>query len=770
MFKSKYFKSLVYYGLILGIIPTVVIAGLLYVFSSNIILKQVTRNNNLLLNQTMMRVNDVLIRADRSLLPFVQRPDLQSLLINDVNYNLFEELNATSLEMSALLIPDTGVENVAFVSVNHNWMMTSRGVIDDGYGVDWEQAANELLNGSNSVWVQNKGRFPFTYHANIEIENEDNNSVILIKKTPPTAVRDFGLLALEVPNSFLRKLLGNGTEGRQVLLLDENNAIITVQSDMGYGSYEYVISQIDFNSIDKDSDAYVMKVNGKQYSIEYTKSAYNGWTYLSITDVGLLTKDAKTLGQTIAILVFMMMILIIIVTFIESKKIYLPINNLWHTVVDEDQNRISIRKYDEIKQIDTQFSLLKSNNEAMELELINMRSQLKEYFIIKLLKGRMAEEEIQNQMTLYGYDQELKLMSIVVCTIDTFEDTGYTPIDSDRLLFMINKIISRILKDHIMLIPIVDDLNQVTIFKSDTPTVKNHNYSIKNRVTYIQQVILRELGIQVSFGISNAYHSYQDIYKAYSEAKEALLYQIQYGYSSILFNHEVHRTEKRHIDYPTKLEEQLLISIREEDYTASIIHVEEFINTILCGDQHSTELKINVIRLVIAILNMLQNIGVADQFLNSLEGDIFEITNKFTNKKEMNDWLSRSVVFNVIKILENNNKDKNIKIYQQLVNIINNEFKTDITIEECANRLGYHPNYLRRIFKKEMGVNFSEYLKNYRMAQAKLWLKTTNMKIAEIAMALQYNNAQNFIRSFKKMYDMTPGMYRKAKTIVNDNS
>lgn len=63
--------------------------------------------------------------------------------------------------------------------------------------------------------------------------------------------------------------------------------------------------------------------------------------------------------------------------------------------------------------------------------------------------------------------------------------------------------------------------------------------------------------------------------------------------------------------------------------------------------------------------------------------------------------------------------------------------------------------------KKEMGVTFSEYLSQYRLKIAKQWLEETDMTIAEIATRLRYNNAQNFIRYFKKLEGITPGRYRK---------
>lgn len=57
-------------------------------------------------------------------------------------------------------------------------------------------------------------------------------------------------------------------------------------------------------------------------------------------------------------------------------------------------------------------------------------------------------------------------------------------------------------------------------------------------------------------------------------------------------------------------------------------------------------------------------------------------------------------------------------------------------------------------------MTFSDYLLMYRFQMARKWLIETDMPIKDIAQKLQYNNPQNFIRSFRKQEEMTPGQYR----------
>ncbi|MCZ8513812.1 helix-turn-helix transcriptional regulator [Paenibacillus filicis] len=103
--------------------------------------------------------------------------------------------------------------------------------------------------------------------------------------------------------------------------------------------------------------------------------------------------------------------------------------------------------------------------------------------------------------------------------------------------------------------------------------------------------------------------------------------------------------------------------------------------------------------------------------------------------------------------------DRN-KISHQMAEIIRKEFDTALSLEGVAKRLHYNSNYLSGMFNKEMNMTFSEYLAECRLSAARLWLLETALPVKDIARRLQYNNPQNFIRSFRRAQGMTPGEYR----------
>ena len=104
------------------------------------------------------------------------------------------------------------------------------------------------------------------------------------------------------------------------------------------------------------------------------------------------------------------------------------------------------------------------------------------------------------------------------------------------------------------------------------------------------------------------------------------------------------------------------------------------------------------------------------------------------------------------------------RLSEQIIEMIEEDYMEDITLEVIGTKLHYNPNYLSNIFKKETGITFSDYLTSYRFEIAKKWLRETDVTIKEISERLQYRNPQNFIRSFKKKENMTPGEYRKMHT------
>ncbi|MGB4658266.1 MAG: response regulator [Mobilitalea sp.] len=92
---------------------------------------------------------------------------------------------------------------------------------------------------------------------------------------------------------------------------------------------------------------------------------------------------------------------------------------------------------------------------------------------------------------------------------------------------------------------------------------------------------------------------------------------------------------------------------------------------------------------------------------------------------------------------------------------INENYMRQISLEEVAEAIELSPPYLSSLFKKEIGINFSDYLIFCRIEASKDLLKNGNHQISLIAEEVGYTDAKYFSKTFYKIVGLKPTEYRK---------
>ncbi|MDT8859260.1 AraC family transcriptional regulator [Alkalihalobacillus sp. MEB130] len=110
------------------------------------------------------------------------------------------------------------------------------------------------------------------------------------------------------------------------------------------------------------------------------------------------------------------------------------------------------------------------------------------------------------------------------------------------------------------------------------------------------------------------------------------------------------------------------------------------------------------------------------------------------------------------------NKKSNSKrgsaLLHQAVLFIQDNLSNSIKLTDLANCLHISSRHLSRLFVSELGLSYSDYVRNQRIRKAAILLKETESSIKEIAEQTGFPNVHYFTRVFTSAMGSSPGLFR----------
>ncbi len=103
-------------------------------------------------------------------------------------------------------------------------------------------------------------------------------------------------------------------------------------------------------------------------------------------------------------------------------------------------------------------------------------------------------------------------------------------------------------------------------------------------------------------------------------------------------------------------------------------------------------------------------------------------------------------------------------IVEKATRYIRGHYADSVTLQDVAAFCYVSREHLSRIFKKETGFGFNEYLNEYRLKKANAMLREDpKLTVAEVALRCGFNDSNYFSRQYKKMYHTTASKTRKGE-------
>jgi two-component system response regulator YesN len=102
----------------------------------------------------------------------------------------------------------------------------------------------------------------------------------------------------------------------------------------------------------------------------------------------------------------------------------------------------------------------------------------------------------------------------------------------------------------------------------------------------------------------------------------------------------------------------------------------------------------------------------------------------------------------------------------EMLRYAHGNFEQNISMQDLAGLCHINQSYAGQLFRQEVGDTFNNYLTGIRIQRAAALLAGTDMSIANVAVAVGYNDYFYFAKVFKRVAGQTPTAYRRNPELV----
>ncbi|NOU80795.1 helix-turn-helix domain-containing protein [Paenibacillus sp. LMG 31459] len=753
---SSYLLKLIILTLVIGAFPVLILGWYSYHYSSQSVLQQVEERNSQVLRQSQLRVEQTLKMIDFSTTQLLGLPTVTNAIATKLGIQDMEMIHELYKNLSSIQTFELGIKDVYLFSLEQDWLITNSGM--DAYSQPGLKEKLRPFAGmpNGSVWISGNSASIQGADGMVEL----NHAVINIKKWPINSSRPRGMIAVVLSSQQLNDLIANEPGMGSVFILDEDGRAIShsnpslLDKDLSAEAYIAAIR-------DKEDTAGVFNgiADGSKASISYRKSAYNGWTYVSVVPTQAVTRQATAIGRTSILISLCVLAATVLTALVGSRRMYSPVRHIYSSLLPDKEQR---PRKDEFIAISDRIQGILSDQTKLQFELAGQQQQLAEFLVRKMMLGEARSQGIQERLMDYGYGHtsQWTVMRVLLVQIDRLDSCRFTEQDRDLLLFAISNIALEVVPEGDRLPPIVIRESVVILTGTSTQSEEAFKESVYARAAEVQASVKRYLELQTSIGISRSCTAWPEVGRGYEEGENALKYRARLGEEVILFIEDVQPASRKEIVYPKKIADELCEAIKSHDSGRAEELLSLVMNALASEESDHQEYQMSLVRLLMDLIRLLQDAGISHHLLRAGEDSLFEELLAMHSPGDIEAWFGKVIVSPAIGLLKERQETQFNSISEEVKQLIAEAFDTDLTLEKCSARLNYHPQYISRVFRQETGTSFTDYLAQYRLTVAKRWLKDTDLTITEIAMKLKYNNPANFIRYFRKMEGITPGQYR----------
>lgn len=276
--------------------------------------------------------------------------------------------------------------------------------------------------------------------------------------------------------------------------------------------------------------------------------------------------------------------------------------------------------------------------------------------------------------------------------------------------------------------------------------------------------IKKYLQVNCCVAVGSSVTSCRKLYESYQNAQNTILYRTVFGTESILFYDEIQEYFADSVKYDGVDSEQFKEIIRENDIGKLNAYIDDIMMFSLKIDPEKEIYILKNIALELIILAY----QCLDEKMYINRNDVYESKNHLMSEimfcLEVEDVIEK-LHRGLKQIIDQNTKfqkENYSKVIFDSIQYIEKYYRNpDLSLQYLADEFHVNAAYLGRVFKKETGSSFADFLNNFRIKKAENLLLSTNYKGIELAESVGFSSYNYFYIVFKKITGKKPMDIRK---------
>lgn len=757
--------------LLLSIIPLLLFGTITYHIGSGIIEGEIHRSSKITLAQMKDQVDQLIQQIEGSTTQF----SFQSNVLDFANIG--EEPPLGSLLTSARLMNDiSSMKNSLHsldsiylyhipqnISISSNYIVT---VSDMSFPDNkWIAAVEEAVEQKiQTFWIA-----PRT----IKEAGAEKTVFTYIRILPPLYTEPKAALVINVDAGFIHDMMQSfplDADGQLIVFTDDGK-LITQTGKPPAPDSDIIQRLLSFKSdqLSENNSALLSKPDA---FVTLEHSALNGWNYALLIPAKVPAEKVRLLKQAIIALSIFLSLFALLTAYFSFQRFQRGVRRIFELLTKHDEGTRDaepdlpgIPYHAEVQSIEHRVSYLLKEVDSGRARWKKQLPLLRSHYLLSAIVGSYSSVEalsaLDRQKTFEAFD--FPVFSVLVIEMnEPAEDSRFGPGDEGLFINAVSNIASELLNRY-RTETIVSKTSAILILNMQDDTQPSE---ILQAAELIRQAIKKYLKQTVSIGVGPKVQSFQELSASYREAIQAMhLYGTKAGDEVVRLDYDRSKDYKS-IHYPAHIEQELTERFRVGDQHGVAASLQQF-------ELHFTAKPISFSLLRTFYLQLLvTSIRIVQGYDQELE-TIFPNHNPYAEflqlerSAELNEWLQKQFFDPAIRFMESVRKRKTKETVAHVLDYIHRNYASDPAFKTAAEQLEISQSYLSQLFKEEIGETYTDYLTKYRVAQIKKLLLRTELTIADIAKEVGYGNAQQLIRAFKKLEQMTPGEFR---TLHKQNS